>query len=508
MAELELDTLESKGLIRLATIQPELEYLFRHALVQDAAYESLLKQERRSLHRLVGGALEELYPDRGGELAAVLAHHFEQAGEHDKAVEYLLAAAEFAMARNAIVEAYDLLSRAEATLPAAAPDEDPAQRRRRLVVRFGRVKTGFSFLGDEETFAMIGPLGAEAEALGDLRLAADIQLHEALLRMYHGERPETSTVLTELLERVEQIAVELNDPVVSALPKSIIGLFQVFTGDLRAGVVTLQEAAPLLEQRHDFVGSSFALMALGIGLARLGRFDEAKAAAQRATDVAEGGDVIAKIDALIGEAGVRTTMGDFEGAVPLAERCGEMAMASGATACIVASSMVLGEALMRQGQFGDARIVLERSGTIAEVTHQSMFRPSINAYLRSAAASLGDFRPAGLTFDEALVEARAIRDRWGETHVLWKRAETEAKKPDPDREQVLADYAAAAAGFEAMGARPYLARALQDWGNALRTMGRPAEGQEKIRAALELFDELGLVTEADALREQLATSQN
>ena len=83
MAELELDTLESKGLIRVAAIQPELEYLFRHALVQDAAYESLLKQERRSLHRLVGDALEQLYPERHGELAAVLARHFEQAGEPD-----------------------------------------------------------------------------------------------------------------------------------------------------------------------------------------------------------------------------------------------------------------------------------------------------------------------------------------------------------------------------------------------------------------------------------------
>ena len=48
-ADLQLDTLEAKGLIRLATIDPELEYLFRHALVQDAAYESLLKQERRSI---------------------------------------------------------------------------------------------------------------------------------------------------------------------------------------------------------------------------------------------------------------------------------------------------------------------------------------------------------------------------------------------------------------------------------------------------------------------------
>ena len=80
MTDLQLDTLEARGLIRVATLQPELEYLFRHALLQDTAYGSLLKQERRALHQVVGQTLEELYPERAGELAAVLAMHFEQAG--------------------------------------------------------------------------------------------------------------------------------------------------------------------------------------------------------------------------------------------------------------------------------------------------------------------------------------------------------------------------------------------------------------------------------------------
>ena len=54
----QVGVLEAKGLIRLAALRPELEYLFRHGLVQDAAYTSLLKQERRKLHGLVGVALE------------------------------------------------------------------------------------------------------------------------------------------------------------------------------------------------------------------------------------------------------------------------------------------------------------------------------------------------------------------------------------------------------------------------------------------------------------------
>jgi tetratricopeptide (TPR) repeat protein len=68
--------------------QAELEYLFRHALVQDAAYGSLLKQDRRQLHRAVGQALEQLYPEQLGEQAATLAYHFEQAEVRDKAIHY------------------------------------------------------------------------------------------------------------------------------------------------------------------------------------------------------------------------------------------------------------------------------------------------------------------------------------------------------------------------------------------------------------------------------------
>ena len=69
----DLGKLEASGLIQVAAVQPELEYLFRHALVQDAAYSSLLKQDRRTLHRLAAETLLTLYPDRRRELAAVIA---------------------------------------------------------------------------------------------------------------------------------------------------------------------------------------------------------------------------------------------------------------------------------------------------------------------------------------------------------------------------------------------------------------------------------------------------
>src|SRR4029078_11872688 len=122
-ADTQLETLEAKGLIRLAVLRPELEYLFRHALVQDAAYGSLLKQERRELHAQVGEALEELYPERRDELAPVLAMHFESAGETDKAIASPAAGGQHAFMQNAIVESFEDYNRASALLDGEPADD-------------------------------------------------------------------------------------------------------------------------------------------------------------------------------------------------------------------------------------------------------------------------------------------------------------------------------------------------------------------------------------------------
>lgn len=507
MTDLALDTLEARGLIRLATAQPELEYLFRHALLQDTAYESLLKQERKQLHSVVGQALEQLYPDRVGEMAAVLARHFEQAGETDKAIAYLSDAAKFAIDRNAITEAYDLYSRASALLPPYEPSDPAPVRRRRIEIELGAAQAGFTFLGGDEALALLEPLVPQAETLGDLKLEADVHLAIALVRQLRGGQPLTDRLLARSLERVDEIGKELNDPLIAALSRSIVGLYEVFTGRMLEGVARLEAVRPLLVLKRDFVGSAFALVALAIGYSRLGEFDKAEQAVRLSKELAEQGDVVVRVDALIGESTLHSIRGDLDRAVPLALQCTQLAEEAGASACVVASNFVLGDAYMRQGQFGDAKIAFDRSEEIAQVTEQRVFRPSIAAYLRSLAATMGEPRLGGQTFDQALAEAREIGDLWGEATIIWKRAETEAEKPAGERNeaQMFSDYETSVTSFRQIGGRPFTARVTRAWGQALIASGKSAEGEAKLREALSELDALGIKTEAEALRTQLGS---
>jgi ABC-type oligopeptide transport system substrate-binding subunit/class 3 adenylate cyclase len=105
-------TLQREEMIRERARIPELEYIFKHELTREAAYNGLLKKERRVFHRQVAQALEQLFPERIEEQLALLAYHWEQAGNAEKATAYLLRAGDQARLAYAHQEAIDRYQRA------------------------------------------------------------------------------------------------------------------------------------------------------------------------------------------------------------------------------------------------------------------------------------------------------------------------------------------------------------------------------------------------------------
>lgn len=90
-----LQALEKRDLIRQrleSAFDDDLEYMFKHALLHDTVYKSVLRRVRRALHLKVAGWLEEYAPDRRDEYLALLAYHFEMGGERERAAFYYLRA--------------------------------------------------------------------------------------------------------------------------------------------------------------------------------------------------------------------------------------------------------------------------------------------------------------------------------------------------------------------------------------------------------------------------------
>jgi predicted ATPase len=100
-----LDQLVSAELIFRRGVPPDAEYAFRHALVQDAAYSTLLRGRRQQLHGRITTTLETRFPDIVTDHPELMAHHCAEAGMPDKAVGYRLKAGQQAVTRSAMSEA-------------------------------------------------------------------------------------------------------------------------------------------------------------------------------------------------------------------------------------------------------------------------------------------------------------------------------------------------------------------------------------------------------------------
>ena len=87
---------------------PELEYIFKHALIQEVAYSSLLQKRRKEIHEEIGKAIEEIYADHLEEFYEMLGHHYAKAENIEKAVHYLLLSVEKAQKNHAHSDALDI----------------------------------------------------------------------------------------------------------------------------------------------------------------------------------------------------------------------------------------------------------------------------------------------------------------------------------------------------------------------------------------------------------------
>ena len=231
----ELKTLE---IVYELGLLPEPAYIFKHAVIQDVAYYSLLIQRRKELHRAVGDAIEELYADRLANHYEELAHHFVQGEAWEKAFDYLVLAGDKAKNAYANQTALDFYARALDVAPRVVPSL-PAKRITEIYQRRGQVYLLLARY--PEAIAEAEHMRSHAQAAGDRQSESEAL---ADLALYHWSTfswehiPQAQQLGTEALD----IAQAIGDERVVARSLIYLGAVDQVHGKLLEGDTKLERA--------------------------------------------------------------------------------------------------------------------------------------------------------------------------------------------------------------------------------------------------------------------------
>ena len=200
-----LSGLERLDIIRARSIQPELEYIFKHAITQEVVYNNLLKKERREIHERIGSVIEQLFKDRLAEFYETLAYHFKQGQSLHKAVTYLMLSGEKSMKKYAVAEADQYYTEAFEILTARV--DRTAEEDRLLIDLLIKWAYTLYYLGD---FKKLNHLLSEqkqlAESLDDSARLGMFYSWMGMTLWARGKYTESYDHLTRALELGEKIS--------------------------------------------------------------------------------------------------------------------------------------------------------------------------------------------------------------------------------------------------------------------------------------------------------------
>jgi class 3 adenylate cyclase/tetratricopeptide (TPR) repeat protein len=419
-------TLQREQMIRERSRLPELEYIFKHHLTQEAAYKGLLRRERLAVHRRVAEALEGLFPDRIEEQPELLAHHWERAQEVAKAIWYLFQAGERARRLGASLEAVGFYQSALEKADGRKDGELPVGRYR-VHERLGDVyMENLSRLDEalEQYTAFMELSESEADAARAARKVATVYLvrgdlaraqayYEAALARLNDRPPlpETSRVhycLAYLFTSKNQldaaghhaeaslrISRQVDDIRGLADAHRVMGMIADHRRDLQTACECAERSLELYRQVGDLPRMVAACNNMGHTYRLLGQPDRALECLD------EGLEIARRIGGTRDEATLLQTtsellldQGEWQTAVECSVRAVSAAEESGVASRIIESHRVLGAGCEALGRLDDARNHLEIAENLMRETQQLRFAPAIYLGMAQLAATQGEPREA------------------------------------------------------------------------------------------------------------------
>jgi tetratricopeptide (TPR) repeat protein len=498
-----LDRLTNAGLLFVRGTPPDSSYVFKHALVQDAAYGTLLRSRRQRLHSRVAAALEGRFPEIVLGQPALLAQHCAEAGLTEQAVVYWLKASQQALARSAVVETVAQARKGLETLT-TLPDS-PWRREQELELQsnlaFGLVATkGSSATETVETLARAEVL---AEQLDRLERLVQLRVKRCGVHVARAEY----RLAVSLGKQVEGIGKARNNVAIQMAGCLLQGISHLYLGELVAARTLLGGHADPAHPPADLWSALFPplrLACLGLTLVFLGYIDQARSQMGEALSLARRTrtpHVLAQV--LMGASWLDLTTGSPLGH---AEELLALSTEQKFPRWLGWALAFRGVSLAAVGQSQEAFTLLTQALTQLRAIGPIVGMPRLLAWLANVSAMLGRPYEAWNYLAEAAQLVEATDERIGEADVLY-RVPSDLLNAAGDRSGAEQHYRQAIAVAERQGAKLSQLWTSIRLARLWRDQGRQAEAHGLLASIYGWFTEgfdAPVLKEAKALLDELA----
>ncbi len=497
-----LRVLAGTEFIHEASLYPELEYAFRHPLTQEVAYRSQLGDRRARVHAAVARAIAEHYPEKLDERAALIAHHWESAGEGLEAARWHQRAAEWAGFRDP-AEALRHWRQVRSLLEEIP--ESPETTGLGVMARIQILNFGWRLgIAEAESTRVFTEGKALAERSGNPHASSLVKQLYASVKDSEGEAEEGLRLRKEALG----LAKQAGDPGLELATETgiVFSLWQ--TGRLREALAladkVLARAAENPRLGAEIYGFSPYVMTFHFRvnvLTYLGRLREALGDRDRAIQLArEHGETEILGWAHGNYATLAHFTGDPRGVLDHARSALEVAEKIGSPLSRTFAHWALGVAHMLAEEWREARVMLEASLDIARQTGAGLFsRGPVLALLAETYLSLGEESLARKAAEEAVTVSslRSGEPLLAKARVLLR---TDGGKSGDAIEAVLTE---AMRLVEETGMRAYEPFIHEERAALARLLGDEATRERELREAHRLFTEMGATGHAARLAKEL-----
>ncbi len=486
-----LDTLVEAELVFRYGLPPAASYSFKHALIRDAAYQSLLKSKRRTIHARVASALQTRFADIAERNPELLGHHLAEAGAHGAAMRAFRLAGERAFERSANAEAISHLRAALRLLDAADDETDRDLEELRLQLALGKaIIAAESYAAPEagQVFTRARALCSGADRRDDLVAAL---AGEFLFQLNRGA-----------FAAAEELAAELvrlgDDP--DQLPAVLLGLrgaaiCELSTGRLDEAREHFERMLELAERPGQFglalaygldpvmaglVWLAVDLLLLGLPVAARAKIEEGLQYAGTLAHLHSRGFALVIASILYHLAGDRSAMASC------AEAAATLAREQGFRYLGTMAAVQRGLALV--DELGDEAVrEMEAGFAEREATGTALARPYFRALLAEAHEAMGAPARAAALLDLALADAAETGECWYEAEIRRRRAHLFSVHGDLAAAEAALEAALSSAGRT--GAKMWALRAARDLARLRAERGERAEARDLLAPVYGWFTE-------------------